>query len=370
MTATAPDLAPRTLERSVGGTEGHSGSRGWDVGRLAAFSAAGHPPRVLRALVEQWPNEDAYRSVWEADRATMAQAQWPDPDCDDLDLADGWVVVAGDSGYPKHLLAAPAAPFLLFGRGDRQVLATPGVGVVGTRAVTLLGQTVAATAATAAIDLGVPVVSGLATGTDAWAHTTAVNAGAVTVAVVATGPDQCHPAEHAHLAERILDSGGAIVSEHPFRTAANSAPRYVPAKYVARLMARNRIIAGLSALTVPAEGSLTSGTMGTVWSALGMGRPVVVAVPRESARSRPGAQIALALSSPNPLTEQRLRSAGAPAGVAKVLAGKAPLANAAASDPAELALCVKFAWQLSPLVVNHPAAATPPGPASATQPSP
>jgi DNA processing protein len=116
---------------------------------------------------------------------------------------------------------------------------------------------------------GLVVVSGLARGIDGEAHRGALDAGGVTVAVLGCGIDRDYPAAHAELARRICERG-LVVSEYE--------PGVEPAPW--RFPARNRIIAGLTAVTVIVEARERSGALITADFALEDGREVF-AVPGE-----------------------------------------------------------------------------------------
>jgi DNA processing protein len=109
-------------------------------------------------------------------------------------------------------------------------------------------------------------VSGLAFGIDAAAHEAALEAGGVTVGVLASGIDDRNisPKSHFGLARRIMENGGAIVSERP--------PLSVPSKR--DFPVRNRIIAGLSLGTAVLEAARRSGALITARAALEYDREV------------------------------------------------------------------------------------------------
>ncbi len=150
--------------------------------------------------------------------------------------------------------------------GDAQVLAHASerfVAIVGTRTASAYGERAAARLAGAAARAGLVVVSGLARGIDAAAHRAAIEAGGRTVAVLGTGVDVPYPAGHRTLHE-IVQENGAVVSEmEPGRTAF---PGCFPR--------RNRIIAGLSRMTVVVEAGFKSGAINTANWALELGRTV------------------------------------------------------------------------------------------------
>jgi DNA processing protein len=142
------------------------------------------------------------------------------------------------------------------------------VAIVGSRKPTRYGQEVAARFASELAAHGVVIVSGLALGIDAIAHRAALGAGGTTLAVLGNGLSKIYPATNTALGERILSSGGAIISEY-----ADDIPPY-PANF----LARNRIVSGLSDAVLVVEANERSGTLSTAAHALGQGR-LVFAVP-------------------------------------------------------------------------------------------
>jgi len=173
---------------------------------------------------------------------------------------------------PSLLRAIHDPPVGLFVRGDAplDVLERRAVAVVGARACSGYGASVARSLAREAAAAGIVVVSGLARGIDGEAHRGALDAGGTTVAVLGCGIDRDYPAAHADLARRIVESGGLVVSEY--------APGVEPAPW--RFPARNRIVAGLAATTVVVEARERSGALITADLALEEGRDVF-AVPGE-----------------------------------------------------------------------------------------
>jgi DNA processing protein len=178
----------------------------------------------------------------------------------------------GDNGYPVLLRQIPDPPGSLWIRGDADVavLSEPAVAIVGARACSGYGRSVARTVATEVAAAGVVVVSGLARGIDGEAHRGALAGGGRTVAVLGCGVDRDYPAAHAELAHAIVAAGGLVVSEYE--------PGVEPAPW--RFPARNRVIAGLSQATVVVEARARSGALITTDFALEDGREVL-AVPGE-----------------------------------------------------------------------------------------
>jgi len=186
--------------------------------------------------------------------------------------ADGYRFVPRSSpGFPPLLRAIhdPPAGLFLRGASEPEILSRPAVAVVGARASSGYGASVARSLGRELAAAGLVVVSGLARGIDAEAHRGALDAQGTTVAVLGCGIDRDYPAAHAELARRVA-AAGLIVAEY--------APGVEPAPW--RFPARNRIVAGLCAATVVVEARERSGALITTDLAMEEGRDVF-AVPGE-----------------------------------------------------------------------------------------
>lgn len=194
--------------------------------------------------------------------------------------------------FPPLLRAIhdPPAGLFLRGAAEPELLARPAVAVVGARASSGYGASVARSLARELASAGLVVVSGLARGIDAEAHRGALEAEGTTVAVLGCGIDRDYPAAHAELARRVAETG-LIVSEY--------APGVEPAPW--RFPARNRIVAGLCAATVVVEARERSGALITADLALEEGREVF-AVPGEITSSLSAGTNALLKLGAAPLT--------------------------------------------------------------------
>jgi DNA processing protein len=188
----------------------------------------------------------------------------------DLDARGLRWVARSDRAFPPLLRSIHDPPPGLFVRGarDLDLLATSSVAIVGARACSAYGASVATDLGRELAAAGVSVVSGLARGVDAAAHRGALGSG-TTVAVLGCGIDRDYPRAHAVLAAEVA-AQGLIVSEYP--------PGVEPAPW--RFPARNRIVAGLTLATVVVEARERSGALITADLALDEGREVL-AVPGE-----------------------------------------------------------------------------------------
>lgn len=140
------------------------------------------------------------------------------------------------------------------------------VAVVGTRKATGQGLSAAKTFAKSLAHAGAVVVSGLALGIDAAAHAGSLAGGGKTVAVLGSGLEHISPRTNLHLAEEILKSGGALISEYPSEEEARDY----------RFLERNRIIAGLCKAVLIIEAPERSGSLATARFALEANRDIFV----------------------------------------------------------------------------------------------
>lgn len=173
-----------------------------------------------------------------------------------------------DPDYPPLLRQTSDPPEVLFVRGS--LSAEPAISLIGSRKHTPYGRSVVARLVPDLGAQGLAIVSGLALGIDGLVHRAALDTGAKTFAILGSGVDSntIYPREHARLAEAIVESGGAVLSEFPPGTRARK--EFFPM--------RNRIIAGLSLATVVIEAHRKSGSLITAKLALDENREVL-AVP-------------------------------------------------------------------------------------------
>lgn len=157
--------------------------------------------------------------------------------------------------------------------------------VVGTRDPTSAGEAAARAITRSAVQAGFAIVSGLAPGIDEIAHATALDAGGRTAAVVASGLDRIARPDHAaELVARILEGGGALLSEQPPGTEASPETR----------VARNRIQTALADAVVVVEAGLEDGSMHTARFAVEQGKPLYCPVPENPEDGSAGVRALLA----------------------------------------------------------------------------
>lgn len=173
--------------------------------------------------------------------------------------------------YPNLLKEIHDPPHCLFTKG-KLVPEEFAIGVVGTRKYSKYGKQIVYKLVKKLARVGITIVSGLAYGIDSFAHRATLKTGGRTIAVLGGGVDKDHiyPAENKNLAQKIINSNGAVISEY--------APGTQPTRYT--FPQRNRIISGLSHGVLVIEAGKESGALITADTALDQNREVMV-VPHE-----------------------------------------------------------------------------------------
>lgn len=192
------------------------------------------------------------------------ERRWLDEALAWREQADCHIISLFDESYPFLLRQISTAPPLLFVRGSVESLSLPQIAIVGSRDYSHYGEYWAGQFAAELVKNGLMVTSGLAIGIDGFCHQRAVAEKGRTIAVLGSGLNQLYPARHKSLAEKIVATGGALVSELSLNQppVAENFPR------------RNRIISGLSLGTLVVEAAINSGSLITARYALEQGREV------------------------------------------------------------------------------------------------
>lgn len=179
------------------------------------------------------------------------------------------VITILDQEYPRLLKNIEMPPLALYVRGlDFKKLCAPNlIAVVGSRNSNRYGEENARRIAFELADNNITVVSGLAYGIDAAAHSGALDStyDCPTIAVLGHGLDFIYPRAHFKLAEKIIESGGYILSPFPIGT------KPLPPNF----LGRNRIIAGMSQGVLVIQATERSGALSTANAALDMSREVM-----------------------------------------------------------------------------------------------
>ena len=167
-----------------------------------------------------------------------------------------------DEQYPSLLKQIYDPPLTLWIKGDVKVLESPSISVVGTRSCSSYGKHMARRLVQKLVDEQITITSGLAYGIDTVAHQTTVDNGGKTIAVLGSGIDVIYPRSNLPLSQKIVETGGAVISEFPPGTAPDAQ----------NFPVRNRIVSGLSMGTLVIESGLKGGSMITINSAINQNR--------------------------------------------------------------------------------------------------
>ncbi|MCX6740775.1 MAG: DNA-processing protein DprA [Candidatus Parcubacteria bacterium] len=166
--------------------------------------------------------------------------------------------------YPKLLKEIYDPPKQLYVWGDLRAEENYPLAIVGTRKISSYGKQVTTELTRNLAKAGLTIISGLALGVDGLAHQACLDVGGRTIAVLGSGLKRIYPALHQKLAEKIVLSGGAVISEYE--------PNQGPTKWTFPL--RNRIVAGMSLGTLVIEAPEGSGALITASCSLELGREV------------------------------------------------------------------------------------------------
>ena len=164
--------------------------------------------------------------------------------------------------YPLLLGASKYCPKQLFCKGTLPTNDKIGIAMVGTRRPSASAEELCRRLVESLRSTNAVVISGLAQGIDSFCHRAALDAGIPTIAVLAQGLDAKIEGERNTLAKRILDAGGALLSEYEGDTPA----------YKGNFIARNRIISGLSQSTLVVQSRKKGGALLTAQFCLDEGK--------------------------------------------------------------------------------------------------
>lgn len=239
----------------------------------------GFGPQAFKKITAGFPSLE---SAWQADRENLGglgftkkqienffdfrKNNTPEELFDELAKENIDIVTINDEVYPSQLKEIASAPPVFYIRGEKNILSNKSIAVVGSRKFSSYGQRVTENLTRELVRAGLTIVSGLALGIDGVAHQATLASDGATIAVLGTGIDDetIYPREHFNLAIRILENGGALITEFPPKTP--SLKQNFPA--------RNRIMAGLALGTLVIEAAENSGSLITANCALEFNREV------------------------------------------------------------------------------------------------
>lgn len=174
------------------------------------------------------------------------------------------IIKIEDKEYPKQLKKIENPPKKLYILGNEKILKKKSIAIVGSRNCTHYGEIEAFKFSEKLTKQGIVITSGMAIGIDSYAHKGCISQNGETIAVLGCGFNNIYPKENTDLLKKIIDTGGAIVSEY--------APVMEPSSE--KFRKRNRIVSGLSIATLIIEAEARSGTTITARYTEEQGKPV------------------------------------------------------------------------------------------------
>ena len=169
------------------------------------------------------------------------------------------------STYPIELAKIDNPPAIIYYKGaEFNEISDKTIACVGTRKPTRLSYNAANYLIPQWVKEDCSIISGLACGVDKISHQACITAGGKTIAVLAHGLDMIYPKENLSLADRILESGGILMSEYPVGTKVD--------KF--RFVNRNRLIVGMSRAVIIYECDAQGGTVHNVEHAIKQHKPI------------------------------------------------------------------------------------------------
>ncbi len=174
------------------------------------------------------------------------------------------LITIKDKQYPELLKACPDSPAILYVKGELPNDNELRLAVVGTRKPTRYGYEQTERFSAILASAGFTIVSGMARGIDSCAHLSAITASGKTIAVMGSGFNHIYPPENKELVGKIVETGGAVITEYPMNIAPSAG----------NFPTRNRIVAGLSLGVLVTEAPKNSGALITAHLALEYNREV------------------------------------------------------------------------------------------------
>ena len=250
--------------------------KNWKISDILKLSGiSGLSSRLFRLAVDTFNGLDEFVKTKETEFQNFLQdsifenkfkilADSADEQFDLCEKGNIRLISIWDDEYPILLRDITYPPLILFVKGSLQESDADSISIVGTRRCTSYGKLATEHFADVFAANNIIVTSGLAYGIDSLAHLSTIKSNGITYAVIASGIDEIMPAESQKTADKIIDSGGAIISE--YKCGIKALPVFFPQ--------RNRIISGISIATLVVESAEKGGSLITAKFAFDQGREV------------------------------------------------------------------------------------------------
>ena len=169
-----------------------------------------------------------------------------------------------DKKYPQSFLSLKKVPEIIYAEGNMELLNKVSISIVGSRRCTRYGEKMSRKFAKELSKLGIVTVSGMALGVDTVVHEETIANGGKTIAVLPSGLRNIYPKNNIELYNKIIESGGLVISEYHPDTIADSK----------KFTSRNRLVSALGECIIITEAAYRSGTSITARYAREQGKKV------------------------------------------------------------------------------------------------
>ena len=189
----------------------------------------------------------------------------PDKLIDELINDNINIVSIYDNDYPQLLKDIYDPPFILYYKGNINILNNINLAVVGSRDISDYAKQVMPSLLKDVAKNNINIISGLAYGVDTLAHKISLRYKGPTTAILGSGLSNIYPSSNLKLVDDIINNNGLILSE--FYPKAKPLPK--------NFVSRHRLISGLSNVTLIIEATLKSGALITTKYALEQGKDIL-----------------------------------------------------------------------------------------------
>lgn len=152
--------------------------------------------------------------------------------------------------YPEKLRKIDTPPKKINVMGNIDILNNFGIAIIGSRNCSQYGEKMTKIFAKKLSEYNINIISGMAIGIDKYAHLETIKENGVTIAILPSGFNNIYPSENKYIVDKIIHSGGAVISEYDKDFSATSKS----------FIERNRIVSGISEGILIIEGGYRSGT--------------------------------------------------------------------------------------------------------------
>jgi len=187
-------------------------------------------------------------------------------------INDVSIITAFNPSFPPAMYNDYKGPLFIYVKGNRILLQSAGLAIIGTRTPDVIAQEYAKRVSTHFSQMDIPIISGLAIGCDTVAHEATLNAGGQAIGVLGHGLHTIAPKENVKLADRIISTGGLLISQFPMGTD--------PTRYT--FVERDRTQATLSKAIILVQSDINGGSLHACRSAISAGKQLFVLPPTDS----------------------------------------------------------------------------------------